>query len=193
MADLTIDDHVSKALADPDLFIAARFFHQRSRAFKAAIKFAKKASFFLETEDAQYLAGFKKTAKDAKLAYNFLEEIKGAKGLIVFVSGRPEKINWRILNVIDCYSKAMALKNTKAYCHVVSDALFDSPYNPSRDESSALCPCRDLEGFLRLTRRAKHSLLDQVRAAAEEKKQALCPLFRAEDFKELLPEPPKYW
>lgn len=110
-----------------------------------------------------------------------------------------------ILNVIECYAKAMALKNPKAYCHVVTDRLFEKPHKAMRmnvrlqydgagdDETPALCPCRDIEGFLNLARDAGHSFVDQIIATAEDKKQSLCPLFNAEDFKELMPEPPKYW
>ncbi len=123
------------------------------------------------------------------------------------MSGQPEKINWRLLNVIDCFSNGMATRNRRAYCEVETETE-SGPYRGTRlnpvtlknepigrvgDLVHCISPCRDLAPFLMLSLKAEAPLKDQMIAAATEKKQILCPLFDASRFRELLDKPKRYW
>jgi hypothetical protein len=199
-----------KSLQKPTLFCAVTWPHSKKAMHKACIKLAKYASVYSEVEvdgALHYAVGFKKTARDARLCFLFLEKVKELKNYTCFISGQPEKITWRLLNVIECYSKALKTKNRQAYCQVETETeslpyrgmrmnietLKYEPIGEVGEQIVCMSPCRDLAPFLMLSKKSGIPLVDQVVSAAHEKKQILCPLFKPNLFKELLSESKRYW
>ncbi len=195
-----------KALASNQYFAWVSWPTSKRQVHKTCIKLSKAASFYAE-KDGRHIVGFKKNAKDAKLCALFLSEVKSIPGYLCMVSGEAQKIDWRLINVLECYSDGIASKNKKAYCYKEDDCdslghpgyrtnpvtLKKEPLNDTGDRTHFICPCRDLSPFLQLSRKSGVPLVDQVEATAKIKKQALCPLFDSKGFRELLPEPKAYW
>lgn len=166
----------------PEIFCAVRFTKSRAQIYKTCVRLASRATYYVEGEEDGVLThycAFAKTPKDAKLAYTFLERVRKLKDHICFINGEPEKITWRILNIINCYAGALKVKNKEAYCHHTFE--FD-------EGVEVYSPCKDLSGFL--FQIGKMSLEDIAQAFSEENRQVICPLFNLSKLKKL---PTRYW
>lgn len=195
-----------KALQSKQFFAWVSWPESKKAVHKTCIKMARRASFYAE-KDGRHIVGFQKNRKDARLCPLFLNEVKRIPGYVCMVSGEPQKIDFRLINVLDCYSKGLTAKDQRAYCwvedecdslgfigyHTDIETLKKVPNGPTGDRTHYICPCHDLSPFLQLSRRSGVKLIDQVDATSKRKKQALCPLFDLKGFRELLPEPKKYW
>lgn len=199
-----------KDIQDPRIFMAARFRSSKKKAFSDCLALAKRASFFAEAEEDGVLynyVGFDRSPKMAALIVPFLSSLKNLPGHLCFFEGQIEKVNWRLINVMECYSRGAKAKDQKAYCEVYTERLFEKPHFrlgvdmktlqnelfDEDEETPAMCPCKEIEPFLMLSRKSPTPMINQIQALAEDKRINLCPLFNPDGFKEILPEPKKYW
>lgn len=202
-------DQIKALSKKREIFCAVRFEKSRAKAYDKAVTFASKAHSYKEIIDKKkiiHLCMFANDPKQVQIAINLIEAIKGMKSVVLILQGEPHLISWRLINVMSCYLKSIKSKNQKAYCQKVdSDIVYGERgrtlkvsgtsiiYERDDDERKFLIPCKELCGFLELHPDQDANFKEQVEAVAQDKLITLCPFFDSSEFKELEPEPKRYW
>lgn len=183
---------INSLIQTSGIFCVVRWPDSRRKANATALLTAEHASMFETITEGKlktHFVAFAKNMKDAKLCAHFLNKVK-TLDYECFIAGEPQKIDWRLINIVQCYADALATSNHEAYCCVEHEC--DS-HTKGGDTTKMIVPCRDLAPFLLLSRETNTPIQDQIEATAREKKQYLCPLFHANKFKLLLEQPKRYW
>lgn len=189
--------------ASLELFCAVKFHKNRKRNFESVVALCENAAIFLQNNE-QYLVGFSKDKAGAELALAVFEEMRIASwNYLLFASGRvhPKKSVYALRNVLDCFCKAVSLRDYTNHCHKTYDDPIErfTSLGPRDETHSWTLPCKALEGFLDYT--SERELNDPtilMETIAENRLITSCPLFDLDNF-DIVEKPKrvskakKYW
>lgn len=198
-AELSYQDNPSEFL------FALKFETNRKANFKRVAGLCQKAAVFeainLNDKKSAYFVAFAKS--QASLAYLVIEEMRQASWkYTLFANGRIVKNKFSIINMLDCFCTAKALKDHKAHCHVVKENVtedgtsFTIKITDGEEDGPTdtwLLPCAMVADTFFLN--AKDPIKPESRFEAEALRAGvnLCPLFDASHLKRLTDSDKKYW
>lgn len=153
--------------------IAIVFPESRAYNFGLAVAIAKGGKYreVVLSGKTYHCAVFSQTQADVLHALSLLKAVMSVGRTQVFIRGHGSMNKRRVRDVLECYSRAIAVADTTAHCHVIRDLH--------------LFPCRFLERFratypIHIHHSTPH---DQLRAAGARHEVEWCPLFRPEDYR----------
>ena len=194
-----------------DHFLAIVFGKSSSQYYPTAVKLAQAGSAYYESGTGNsilHLAAFTQSSEGLSAAIALFDMVNGWRGVKIFARGNLVQSKWRTDEVIRCLGKALRCTDWRAHCQ----RLWQDP--SERDESSGfsgvitlniedhasvkrsrkkpsviikwLLPCSFIESSVRLQKGHPSSPVDQLQAIAVDSGSDWCPLFKPDDFKQMI-------